>query len=93
MTSRASSNIPPSLLKVWQQQEQPGRASTNAMARAIVCHDTHANGGWKMEDVNVRKPKNGELLVEMVASGVRELLGLIKIQDNVLTFRRYVYLF
>ncbi|KAK0308363.1 hypothetical protein LTR01_004990 [Friedmanniomyces endolithicus] len=39
-------------------------------ARAIVCHDTHANSGWKMEDVGVRKPGDGELLVEMVASGV-----------------------
>ena len=38
--------------------------------RAIVCHDTHANGGWKMEDVHVRKPGEGELLVQMVASGV-----------------------
>jgi len=39
-------------------------------AKAIVCHDTLANGGWKMEDVSVRKPGEGELLVEMVASGV-----------------------
>ncbi|KAK3680064.1 hypothetical protein LTR78_000441 [Recurvomyces mirabilis] len=38
--------------------------------RAIVCHDTHANGGWKMEEVGVRKPGEGELLIEMVASGV-----------------------
>lgn len=38
--------------------------------KAIVCHDTHANGGWKMEDVAVREPEEGELLVEMVASGV-----------------------
>jgi hypothetical protein len=37
-------------------------------AKAIVCHDTLANGGWKMEDVSVRKPGEGELLVEMVAS-------------------------
>jgi hypothetical protein len=37
-------------------------------AKAIVCHDTLANGGWKMEDVSVRKPGDGELLVEMVAS-------------------------
>lgn len=39
-------------------------------ARAVVCHDTHANNGWKMQDVHVRKPKEGELLVEMVASGI-----------------------
>ncbi|KAK4546329.1 hypothetical protein LTR36_002006 [Oleoguttula mirabilis] len=38
--------------------------------KAIVCHDTHANGGWKMESVDVREPGEGELLVEMVASGV-----------------------
>jgi hypothetical protein len=37
-------------------------------AKAIVCHDTLANGGWKMEHVSVRKPGEGELLVEMVAS-------------------------
>jgi len=41
-----------------------------SQARAIVCHDTHGDGGWKMEDVYVRKPKEGELLVEMVASGI-----------------------
>lgn len=41
-----------------------------ASARAIVCRDTHANGGWKMENVSVRKPEEGELLIEMVASGV-----------------------
>lgn len=35
--------------------------------RAVVCNDTHANGGWKMQDIHVRKPKEGELLVEMVA--------------------------
>ncbi|KAK0772803.1 hypothetical protein LTS16_006028 [Friedmanniomyces endolithicus] len=46
-------------------------------ARAIVCHDTHANGGWKMEDVGVRKPGDGELLVEMVASGVCHTDALI----------------
>jgi hypothetical protein len=41
-------------------------SSTNA--RAIVCRDTLANGGWKMEDVSVRKPGEGELLIDMVAS-------------------------
>ncbi|KAH9844593.1 Alcohol dehydrogenase GroES-like domain, partial [Teratosphaeria destructans] len=39
-------------------------------AKAIVCHDTHANGGWKMEEVSVRSPGEGELLVEMLATGV-----------------------
>ncbi|KAK3047971.1 hypothetical protein LTR09_010646 [Extremus antarcticus] len=38
--------------------------------KAIVCRDTHANGGWKMEDITTRKPGEGELLVEMVASGI-----------------------
>ena len=38
--------------------------------RAIVCRDTHAKGGWKMENVTVRKPGEGELLVEMVGSGI-----------------------
>lgn len=41
-------------------------------AKAIVCHDTLANGGWKMEDVSVRKPGDGELLIEMVASVSQE---------------------
>ncbi|KAK1068480.1 hypothetical protein LTR74_005559 [Friedmanniomyces endolithicus] len=83
MTARASTNIPPSLLKLWQHQDQFGRASvppttaTMQSARAIVCHDTHANGGWKMEDVGVRKPGDGELLVEMVASGVCHTDALI----------------
>ena len=74
MTGRASNNIPKSLRDLWHFQDQFGRAAlTNIMAqkgKAIVCHDTHANGGWKMEEVNVRKPGEGELLVEMVASGV-----------------------
>jgi len=38
--------------------------------QAIVCHDTYANKGWKLEDIKVREPQEGELLVEMVASGV-----------------------
>lgn len=46
-------------------------------AKAIVCHDTHANGGWKMEDAAVREPGEGELLVEMVASGVCHTDALI----------------
>ncbi|KAK5117765.1 hypothetical protein LTR85_008740 [Meristemomyces frigidus] len=45
--------------------------------KAIVCHDTHANGGWKMENVDVREPGEGELLVEMVASGVCHTDALI----------------
>lgn len=39
-------------------------------AKAIVSRDTLQNGGWKMEDVTVRKPGEGELLVEMVGSGI-----------------------
>ncbi|GAB7365452.1 hypothetical protein MBLNU230_g6525t1 [Neophaeotheca triangularis] len=45
--------------------------------RAIVCHDTHASGGWKMEDVTVRAPGEGELLVQMIASGVCHTDALI----------------
>lgn len=45
--------------------------------RAIVCHDTHANGGWKMEEVSLRKLEEGELLVEMVATGVCHTDALI----------------
>ena len=48
-----------------------------ASGRAIVSHDTLENGGWKMEDIFVRKPEKGELLVEMVASGVCHTDALI----------------
>ena len=43
--------------------------------RAIISHDTYANGGWKLEDVTVRQPGEGELLVEMVASVCRACIG------------------
>ena len=46
-------------------------------AKAIVSHDTHSNGGWKLQDVHVRKPKEGELLVEMLASGICHTDALI----------------
>ena len=51
--------------------------------RAIISHDTLANGGWKLEDVNVRQPGEGELLVDMVATvsdgtGLRGVMGLTK---------------
>ncbi|KAF2486208.1 chaperonin 10-like protein [Neohortaea acidophila] len=46
-------------------------------ARAIVCYDTHDNGGWKLEDVTVRGPGEGELLVEMAASGICHTDALI----------------
>ncbi|KAK5119074.1 hypothetical protein LTR62_000285 [Meristemomyces frigidus] len=48
-----------------------------SFGRAIVCHDTHANSGWKMEQVGVRKPGEGELLVEMIATGVCHTDALI----------------
>lgn len=38
--------------------------------RAIVCRDTLANKGWKIEEVTTRAIKDDELLVEMVASGI-----------------------
>lgn len=38
--------------------------------RAIVSYDTTANDGWKLENVTVREPGEGELLIEMVASGI-----------------------
>lgn len=41
---------------------------TPSDARAIVCRDTLDNGGWKLEDVSVRQPGEGELLIDMVAS-------------------------
>jgi Zn-dependent alcohol dehydrogenase len=45
--------------------------------KAIVCHDTLANGGWKLEDVSVRQPGEGELLVEMVASVCSSIIPFI----------------
>ena len=41
-----------------------------AEGRAIVYFDTHENGGWKMQEIFTSKPGKGELLVEMVASGI-----------------------
>jgi Zn-dependent alcohol dehydrogenase len=41
-----------------------------ATTKAIVSHDALKNGGWKMEEVSLRPLEAGELLVEMVASGV-----------------------
>ena len=79
MTARASNNIPPSLLNVWKQEERDLAALSSTMAegRAIVSRDTYENGGWKMEEVFVRKPEKGELLVDMVASGICHTDALI----------------
>jgi hypothetical protein len=79
MTARASNNIPPSLIKIWQQEEQDLAALSSTMAegRAIVSRDTYENGGWKMEEIHVRKPEKGELLVDMVASGICHTDALI----------------
>ena len=74
MTARASNNIPPSLRKIWKDQEELGRSAGTAKmptsGKAIVSHDTLDNGGWKMEEVTLRDLQEGELLVEMVASGI-----------------------
>lgn len=48
-----------------------------ASSKAIVCHDTYENGGWKMEEVGLRPLQEGELLVEMVATGVCHTDALI----------------
>ena len=88
MAGRASNNIPPSLRKIWQDQEQQlgtishdTTTTTTTMApsatKAIVCHDTHQNGGWKMEEVNLKAPGEGELLVEMIATGICHTDALI----------------
>ncbi|KXS99186.1 hypothetical protein AC578_3045 [Pseudocercospora eumusae] len=75
-TGRSSTNIPSSLRKIWQEQEEHGRAYTGKQdkmtTKAIVSHDTLQNGGWKMEEVGLRELEEGELLVEMVATGVCE---------------------
>lgn len=39
-------------------------------AQAIVCRDSLKNDGWKLENVSVRMPEEGELLIQMTASGV-----------------------
>lgn len=39
-------------------------------ARAIVAHGPLKEGLWKMQDVRVPEPKEGQILVRMVASGV-----------------------
>jgi len=82
MSGRASNNIPPSLRRIWEQEEaikrkyqstsevKPSMTTTTTRTKAIVCHDTLKNGGWKMDEVGLRPLREGELLVEMVASGV-----------------------
>lgn len=45
--------------------------------KAIVSHDTLDNKGWKMEEVTLRDLQEGELLVEMVATGVCHTDALI----------------
>lgn len=82
MSERASNNIPPSIRKLWHEQEaedQRGIASNMSVtsSRAIVCHDTLDNGGWKMEEVGLRQLKEDELLIEMVATGVCHTDALI----------------
>ncbi|KAF2718927.1 NAD(P)-binding protein [Polychaeton citri CBS 116435] len=82
MAARASNNTPPSLRKVWAEQETFGRAATASSsimtsARAIVSHHPLADGGWKIEDVDLRPLGEGELLVEMVATGVCHTDALI----------------
>ncbi|KAF7193581.1 Aryl-alcohol dehydrogenase [Pseudocercospora fuligena] len=80
-TGRASTKIPSSLRKIWQEQEDHGRAYTGKQdtmtTKAIVSHDTLQNGGWKMEEVSLRELEEGELLVEMVATGVCHTDALI----------------
>lgn len=51
--------------------------SAPATARAIVSHDTFEADGWKMQEVGLRQPGEGELLVEMVATGVCHTDALI----------------
>ncbi|USW50378.1 Putative alcohol dehydrogenase, zinc-type, GroES-like superfamily, NAD(P)-binding domain superfamily [Septoria linicola] len=46
-------------------------------SKAIVSHDTLDNKGWKMEEVTLRDLQEGELLVEMVATGVCHTDALI----------------
>ena len=73
MTARATNSITPKLRSLWNLQEKFGRDLAGKMAgegRAIVSHEELPKDGWKMEEVTVRKPGKGELLVEMVASGV-----------------------
>lgn len=74
--SKASLNIPRSLRELWDHQDKFGRAaivndmSQKLKGRAIVSRAELSQGPWKLEDVTVRSPGEGELLVEMVGSGV-----------------------
>jgi len=51
--------------------------ASQQQGKAIVCHDTHDNDGWKMEQVGIREPGEGEMLVEIAASGVCHTDALI----------------
>lgn len=71
MSGRASNNIPPSLLKIWKEEDSKMSSPQKYTGRAIVSHDKLPNKGWKMEDrVTCREPREDELVVEMVASGI-----------------------
>lgn len=82
MPSRVSNNIPPSLLQVWHKLEESKSQSIDKMAtttKAIVSRDTLDNGGWSMEEVTVRDLKEGELLVDVIASGICHTGNLLPI--------------
>lgn len=57
--------------------------SSAIQTRAIVCHDTLANNGWRLQPVQTRPIKDDELLVEIVASGICHTDVIIGgLQDN-----------
>ena len=70
MAGRASNNIPPSLLKVWQEQSAPTMSSEKFTGNAIVAHSPLPQKGWKMEEVTTGEMADDELVVEMVATGI-----------------------
>ncbi|KAL4883239.1 alcohol dehydrogenase [Aspergillus karnatakaensis] len=49
---------------------EPTPMPTPKVARAIVSHGPYNTGGWKLEPVTLRLPREGELLVEIIASGI-----------------------
>jgi D-arabinose 1-dehydrogenase-like Zn-dependent alcohol dehydrogenase len=38
--------------------------------RGIVSYGSYKTGGWKLKDITLRPLKQGELLIEIVASGI-----------------------
>ena len=76
MSVRASTIVPPSLRRVWDELDRKEHQNDTTMAakqftgKAIVSHGKLQDGGWKLEEVSTTPDiKDHELVVEIVASG------------------------